>query len=169
MFSWIKSCLYFFIPLNPTAITAINTTKNDNAFQTPSSINIIARSPKVVLNAYKIATDCFCVKPCFINLWCKCPLSGLKTALKDFPFFILLKIANIVSNIGNPNTKTGATSTNSVTVFATPNIDITASVNPKNCDPTSPMNVFAGLILNGINPKIAPPKQAINITDTSGE
>ena len=55
-------------------------------------------------------------------------MSGLNTAFKDFPLIILLKIANIVSNIGKPSTINGATNTNTVYVLATPKIDITAKM-----------------------------------------
>ena len=81
----------------------------------------------------------------------------------DFPFIILLIIANITSNIGNPKTITGNTITAAVYVLATPKIDTIASINPKKFDPTSPINVFAGEKLNGKNPTIAP---AIAVTIT---
>lgn len=105
--------------------------------------------PSVALSPYNIKTACFCVYPFAINLWCKCPLSGLNTAFNDLPLIILLKIANIVSNIGNPSTISGAINTKTVYVFATPKIDITAKLNPKKLEPTSPTNVLAGLKLNG--------------------
>ena len=79
-------------------------------------------------------------------------MSAVITALIDFPFIILLKIANIVSNTGRASTISGATITTRVYVFATPNIDITAKQYPKKFDPTSPINVFAGLKLNGKKP-----------------
>lgn len=82
---------------------------------------------------------------------------------------ILLKIANIVSNIGNPSTISGAINTKTVYVFATPKIDITAKLNPKKLEPTSPTNVLAGLKLNGKNPTIPPARAVINIIDNIDE
>ena len=85
------------------------------------------------------------------------------------PFTILLIIANNVSNIGRARTSIGAINTTSVTVFATPRIEIVAKLNPKNCAPTSPINVFAGFTLNGKKPPIAPAKAVIKIIDINGE
>ena len=76
-----------------------------------------------------------CLKNCF-----------LKTFLFYYSF-LLLQIEYL--NIGRANTKIGAINTTNVTVFATPKIEIVARQNPKNCAPTSPINVFAGFILNG--------------------
>ena len=42
-------------------------------------------------------------------------------------------------------------------------IDITASEKPKKLEPVSPINVFAGLKLNGTKPTIEPPNAAVNI------
>lgn len=149
----------------------IATTNNakDNAFHIPLSSNIIANIPSVALNPYNIKTACFCVYPFAISLWCKCPLSGLNTAFKDLPLIILLKIANIVSNMGKPSTISGAINTNTVYVLATPKIDITAKLKPKKFEPTSPTNVLAGLKLNGRNPTIPPAKAVINIIDNIDE
>lgn len=96
-------------------------------------------------------------------------MSGLKTAFSDFPLTILLTIANKVSNIGRARTINGATKTIAVYVFATPSIDIIAKLKPKNCAPTSPMNVFAGLKLYGKNPSIAPAKAVINTVAITGD
>ena len=78
-------------------------------------------------------------------------------------------MANIVSNIGNPKTINGAINTITVYVFATPKIDITAKLNPKKLEPTSPTNVLAGLKLNGKNPTIPPARAVINIIDNIDE
>ena len=52
----------------------------------------------------------------------------------------------------------------------TPCIDNVASINPKNVEPVSPINIFAGLKLNGKNPKHEPisaiPKIAIEYSPT---
>ena len=48
-------------------------------------------------------------------------------------------------------------------------IDIIASENPKKLEPVSPINVLAGLKLNGKNPTIAPPKAVISKIAISGE
>ena len=48
-------------------------------------------------------------------------------------------------------------------------IEITASEYPKKLDPTSPINVFAGLKLKGKNPTSAPANAVINIIDIKGE
>lgn len=54
-------------------------------------------------------------------------------------------------------------------VFATPKIDITANENPKKLDPVSPINVLAGLKLNGKNPTIEPASAVINNIAIKGE
>ena len=164
-----SSCFTLKISLYPIAIIAITKSANDNAFQIPLSNSIIANIPSVAVSPYKIRTACFCVYPLFISLWCKCPLSALNTAFIDLPFIILLIIAKIVSNIGSPNTIIGAISTNAVYVLATPSIDITASENPKKFEPTSPINVLAGLKLNGKNPTIEPANAVINSIDINGD
>ena len=82
---------------------------------------------------------------------------------------ILLIIAHIVSNTGSANTIRGAIITIAVYVFATPNIDIIESEYPKKFEPVSPINVFAGLKLNGIKPIKAPAKAVINIIAIIGE
>lgn len=87
----------------------------------------------------------------------------------DFPFIILLKIANIVSKIGIPSIIIGAINTNAVYVLATPNIEIIAKENPIKFEPVSPIKVFAGLKLNGKNPTIAPAKAVIKIIAISGD
>lgn len=135
--------------LYPIATIATINIANDSAFHRLLFSNMIANMPNVALKPYNIKTACFWVYPFAISLWCKWPLSGLNTAFKDFPLIILLKIANIVSNIGKPSTINGATNTNTVYVLATPKIDITAKLNPRKFEPTSPTNVFAGLKLNG--------------------
>ena len=48
-------------------------------------------------------------------------------------------------------------------------IEITAKQNPKKLDPTSPINVFAGLKLNGKNPTIEPPNAVISKTAIKGD
>ena len=96
-------------------------------------------------------------------------MSALNIAFIDFPFINLLIIAQIVSNIGSPKTINGNTITAIVYVFATPNIDIIDSEYPKKFEPVSPINVLAGVKLNGKNPTREPAKAAINIIDTSGE
>ena len=48
-------------------------------------------------------------------------------------------------------------------------IDITAKENPKKFDPVSPMNVFAGLKLNGKNPTIEPANAVINNIAINGD
>ncbi len=96
-------------------------------------------------------------------------MSACITAFIDFPFMVLLIIAKIVSNTGNANTISGATITIAVYVFATPKIDITAKLNPKKFDPVSPIKVFAGLKLKGINPDRAPARAVINIIAITGE
>ena len=85
------------------------------------------------------------------------------------PFTILLIIAKSVSKIGSAKTSIGAINTTSVTVLATPRIEIVAKLNPKNCAPTSPINVLAGFRLNGKKPPIAPAKAVIKIIDINGE
>lgn len=92
------------------------------------------------------------------SLLCICPASAIKTPLKDLFFIILLIIAKSVSNIGIASITIGAINTTSVYVFATPTIEITAIINPINCAPTSPTNVFAGYLLNGKNPAVPPSK-----------
>ena len=82
---------------------------------------------------------------------------------------ILLNIANIVSNIGIPKIIIGAISTKAVYVLATPNIEIIAKQNPIKFDPVSPINVLAGLKLNGKNPTNAPAKAVINTIAISGD
>lgn len=74
----------------------------------------------------------------------------------DFPVTTLLTIAHNVSNTGSANTINGATITIAVQVFAIPKIDITAKQNPMKLEPVSPINVLAGLKLNGKNPISAP-------------
>jgi len=148
---------------------AITNNANDIAFQNPLSNNIIANSPKVALIPYKIITACFCENPLSISLWCKCPLSALKTALIDFPFIILLIIANEVSNIGSASTNSGATIIRAVYVFATPIIDITDNVKPIKFEPVSPIKVLAGLKLNGKKPNNAPANAVANIIEIIGD
>ena len=70
-----------------------------------------------------------------------------------------------MSNIGKPSTINGATNTNTVYVLATPKIDITAKLNPRKFEPTSPTNVFAGLKLNGKKPTIPPANAVIKIIE----
>ena len=48
-------------------------------------------------------------------------------------------------------------------------IDIIAKEKPKKLEPISPINVLAGLKLNGKNPTIAPPNAAINKVAINGE
>lgn len=48
-------------------------------------------------------------------------------------------------------------------------MEIMASENPKKLEPTSPINVLAGLKLNGKNPTIAPPNAVISKTAISGD
>ena len=120
------------------------------------SNSITANIPHATLIPYSVRTASFCVKPFAINLWCRCPLSACKTAFKDFPFISLLIIADIVSNIGRPNTIIGSTTTNAVAVFAIPSIDTIDKVKPIKFEPISPINVFAGLKLNGRKPDSAP-------------
>jgi hypothetical protein len=69
-------------------------------------------------------------------------LSGITTAFNDFPFISLLTIANNVSHTGSARTISGATITIAVYVFATPNIEITASEYPKKLEPVSPIKVL---------------------------
>ncbi len=53
--------------------------------------------------------------------------------------------------------------------LATPSIEITAIAKPIKLEPTSPINVLAGLKLNGKNPTIAPASAVINIIAISGD
>ena len=94
-------------------------------------------------------------------------MSALNIAFIDFPFTILLTIANNTSNIGNPNTITGNTITANVYVLAIPKIDTIANINPKKFEPVSPINVFAGEKLYGKNPTNAPANAVINTIDIS--
>lgn len=160
------SALKFLYP-NPKATITIS--KNDNAFHIPLSINITANIPNVALIPYNINTACFWLNPLATILWCKCPLSALNIAFIDFPFINLLIIAHSVSNIGSPKTINGKTITAIVYVFATPNIDIIDNEYPKKFEPVSPINVLAGVKLNGKNPTKEPAKAAINIIDTKGD
>lgn len=75
----------------------------------------------------------------------------------------------MVSNIGSPKTINGATMTIAVYVLATPSMDITASEYPKKLEPVSPINVFAGLKLNGRNPINAPASAVTAIIAIIGE
>jgi hypothetical protein len=90
-------------------------------------------------------------------------------AFIDFPFINLLIIAHNVSAIGNPKTISGNTITANVYVFATPKIAIIDKENPKKFDPVSPINVFAGVKLNGKNPTKAPAKAVTNTIEINGE
>ena len=96
-------------------------------------------------------------------------MSALNTAFIDFPFINLLIIAHIVSNIGNPKAISGNTITAAVYVLADPNIDITANENPKKFEPVSPINVFAGVKLNGKNPTSAPARAVINTIEINDD
>ena len=87
----------------------------------------------------------------------------------DFPFFNLLTIAHNVSITGNASTINGATITINVYVLAIPNIDIIESEYPKKLEPVSPINVLAGLKLNGKNPVKAPAHAVISIIAITGE
>src|SRR5699024_8678064 len=87
----------------------------------------------------------------------------------DFPFINLLIIAQNVSNKGNPKTISGNTITTAVYVFATPNIEIIDSENPKKFEPVSPIKVLAGEKLNGKNPTKAPASAVINNIAIIGE
>ena len=53
--------------------------------------------------------------------------------------------------------------------MADPNIEITANENPKKFEPVSPINVFAGVKLNGKNPTNAPANAVINTMDINDE
>ena len=48
----------------------------------------------------------------------------------------------MVSNIGNPSASNGNTMTTAVQVFATPNMEIIESENPKKFEPVSPNKSF---------------------------
>src|SRR5699024_505016 len=63
----------------------------------------------------------------------------------------------------------GAINTRAVYVLATPKIEIMANANPIKLEPVSPINVFAGLKLNGKNPTKAPAKAVISTIAISGE
>ena len=84
-------------------------------------------------------------------------------------FIILLIIANNVSNIGIASITIGAINTTNVYVLATPTIAITAIINPINCAPTSPTNVFAGNLLNGKNPAVPPASAVIKNIEIIGD
>lgn len=78
-------------------------------------------------------------------------------------------MAQIVSNIGNPSASNGNTITAAVYVFATPNIEIIESENPRKLEPVSPINVLAGAKLNGRNPTNDPANAVINRIEISGD
>lgn len=78
-------------------------------------------------------------------------------------------MANKVSNIGIASIIIGAIRTKAVYVLATPSIDIIASEKPIKFEPVSPINVFAGLKLNGRNPTILPANAVINTIAINGE
>lgn len=164
-----SSFINFATSLYPIVTIAIIKSANESAFHIPLSNNITANIPSVAVIPYIIKTACFWVYPFATSLWCKCPLSGLNTAFNDFPFIILLIIVNKVSNIGIAKIIIGAINTRAVYVLATPRIDIIARENPMKLDPVSPINVFAGLKLNGRNPTIAPAKAVINTIAINGE
>ena len=82
-------------------------------------------------------------------------------------FIILLIIANNVSNIGIASITIGAINTTNVYVLATPTI--AAIINPINCAPTSPTNVFAGNLLNGKNPAVPPASAVIKNIEIIGD
>ena len=63
----------------------------------------------------------------------------------------------------------GAINTNAVYVLATPKIEIIAKENPIKLEPVSPINVLAGLKLNGKNPTRAPAKAVISTIAIKGE
>ena len=155
--------------LYPNATIATTSIAKDKAFHIPLSNNIIAVIPSVAVIPYNIKTDCLCVYPLAINLWCRCPLSALNTPFIDFVFTILLIIAHNVSNIGSAKTIIGAIKTIAVYVFATPKIEITDSINPIKFDPTSPIKVLAGLKLYGRNPTIAPANAVVSIIAIIGD
>ena len=96
----------------------------------------------------------------FNNWKCTCSLSGFPI---DSPFINLLSIANNVSNIGINNIKIGIRNDVSVAVL-NPNNDITATINPKNILPVSPIKMLAGLKLYFKNPRVDPNimRQSIN-------
>ena len=48
-------------------------------------------------------------------------------------------------------------------------MEITAKLKPRKLEPVSPINVFAGLKLNGKNPKIAPANAVVKIIANNGE
>ena len=93
----------------------------------------------------------------------------MNTAFIDFPFINLLIIAQTVSNIGSPKTISGKTITAAVYVLADPNIEITANENPKKFEPVSPINVLAGVKLNGKNPTNAPASAVISTIDINDD
>ena len=74
-----------------------------------------------------------------------------------------------MSNIGIASITIGAINTTIVYVLATPTIAITAIINPINCAPTSPTNVFAGYLLNGKNPAVPPASAVIRNIEIIGD
>ena len=79
----------------------------------------------------------------FNNWKCTCSLSGFPI---DSPFINLLKIASSVSSIGINNMSIGIRNDVNVAVL-NPKSDITATINPKNILPVSPINIVVGLKL----------------------
>ena len=75
------------------------------------------------------------------------------------PAFALLIIAKVVSNIGIPSAKIGTTTAKVAADLIAASIEITDKAKPRNSEPVSPINIFAGLKLNGKKP-IAPPASA---------
>ena len=75
------------------------------------------------------------------------------------------KIINTVSNTGTPSARIGITTAITVYPFANPSIDTTAIVKPIKFEPTSPINVLAGVKLNGKNPAKDPANAVISKID----
>lgn len=86
------------------AINRITAPSSISALKAPKPVMIIAVIPIKAEIPYKIRTACLCEKPISISLWCKCPRSG---DIMGFLFFILLKIAVLVSNKGSATIKSG--------------------------------------------------------------